>query len=173
MCNIHLSFTGMPLFHLLSCIVVCFLSISGYWRQKGETYWRQQIETFSALLALCEGNPPVTDGFPSQRPVTRSFDVLVDVCLNNRLSKQSRCRWFETPCRSLRRHYNIKKFLVMETTGHAVSCFMTIIDDQNCDHENIFHNGIVVILLSNGNNWIGNFHVLQLSFCLHSECIAR
>ena len=25
---------------------------------------------FSALLALCEGNPPVTGGFPSQRPVT-------------------------------------------------------------------------------------------------------
>ena len=31
------------------------------------------VETFSALLAFCEGNPPVTGGFPSQRPVTRSF----------------------------------------------------------------------------------------------------
>ena len=37
------------------------------------------METFSALLALCEGNPPVTGGFPSQRPVTWSFDVLFDV----------------------------------------------------------------------------------------------
>ena len=27
------------------------------------------IEKFSALLALCEGNPSVTGGFPSQRPV--------------------------------------------------------------------------------------------------------
>ena len=27
-------------------------------------------ETFSALLALCEGNLMATDGFPSQRPVT-------------------------------------------------------------------------------------------------------
>ena len=42
------------------------------------------------LLALCEGNPPVTGGFPSQRPVTRSFDVFLDLRLNNRLSKQSR-----------------------------------------------------------------------------------
>ena len=29
---------------------------------------------FSALLALCEWNPPVTGGYPSQRPVTESFD---------------------------------------------------------------------------------------------------
>ena len=29
----------------------------------------------SALLALCEGNPPVTGAFPSQKPVTRSFDI--------------------------------------------------------------------------------------------------
>ena len=40
-------------------------------------WWRHQMETFSALLTLCEGNPPVTDGFPSQRPVTRSFDFFL------------------------------------------------------------------------------------------------
>ena len=28
------------------------------------------------LLALCEGNSPVTGEFPSQKPVTRSFDDL-------------------------------------------------------------------------------------------------
>ena len=33
------------------------------------------METFSALLALCVGNSPVTGEFPAQRPVTRSFDV--------------------------------------------------------------------------------------------------
>ena len=32
----------------------------------------------AALLALCEGNPPVTRVFPSQRPVTRGFDVLFE-----------------------------------------------------------------------------------------------
>ena len=37
------------------------------------------METFSALLDLCEGNPPVTGGFPSQRPVTQSFDVFCDL----------------------------------------------------------------------------------------------
>ena len=40
------------------------------------------METFSALLALCAGNSPVTGKFPSQRPVTRRFDVFFDLRLN-------------------------------------------------------------------------------------------
>ena len=41
------------------------------------------METFSASLALCVGNSPATGEFPSQRPVTQSFDIFVDVRLNN------------------------------------------------------------------------------------------
>ena len=41
-----------------------------------------------------------------QRPVTRSFDVFFYLRLNNRFSKQSRRRWFETPSRSLWRYCN-------------------------------------------------------------------
>ena len=41
----------------------------------GNIWWRQEMETFSALLALCSGNSPVTDEFSSQRPMMRSFDV--------------------------------------------------------------------------------------------------
>ena len=33
------------------------------------------METFSALLAICAGNSPVAGELPTQRPVTRSFDV--------------------------------------------------------------------------------------------------
>ena len=62
---------------------------------------------FSALLALCAENSPVTGEFTTQRPVTRSFDVFFDRRLNNRLSKQSWGRWFETPSCSLWRHYNV------------------------------------------------------------------
>ena len=40
--------------------------------------------TEAALLAFCEGNPSVADGFPSQR--ARNTGV---VCLNKRLNKQS------------------------------------------------------------------------------------
>ena len=53
------------------------------------TWWRHQIETFSALLALCAGQSLVTGEFTEQRPVTRSFDVFFDLRLNKRLSKPS------------------------------------------------------------------------------------
>ena len=45
------------------------------------------METFSALLALCAGNSPVTGEFLTQRPVTRGFDVLFDLRMNQQLSK--------------------------------------------------------------------------------------
>ena len=70
--------------------------------------WRHQMETFSALLAICAGNSPVTGEFPAQRPVTRSFDVFFDLRLNKRLSKQSRGWWFETPSRPLWRHWYVQ-----------------------------------------------------------------
>ena len=70
------------------------------------TWWRHQMETFSALLALCVRNSLVTDELPSQRPVMRSFDVFCDLRLNKRLSKQSRRPWFETSSHSLWRHGN-------------------------------------------------------------------
>ena len=70
-----------------------------------EPWWRHQMETFSALLALCAGNSPVTGEFPSQRPVTRSF-VFVDLRLDKLLSKQSSRRWFGVPSGSLWRHCN-------------------------------------------------------------------
>ena len=70
------------------------------------TWWRHQMETFSALLALCAGHSPVTGEFSAQRPVTRSFDVFFDLRLNKGLCKQSWGWWFETPSRSLWRHFN-------------------------------------------------------------------
>ena len=64
------------------------------------------MEIFSALLAICAGNSPVTGEFPTQRPVTRSFDVYFDLRPNERLSKQWWGWWFETLSRSLWRHRN-------------------------------------------------------------------
>ena len=71
------------------------------------SWWRHQMETFSALLAICAGNSPVSGEFPAQRPVTRSFDVFFDLCPNKRLSKQSWGWWFETQSGSLWRHSNV------------------------------------------------------------------
>ena len=64
--------------------------------------WRRhQMETFSALLAICAGNSPVPGEFPTQRPVTRSCDVFFDLRLNKRLSIQSWGWWFEMLTRPL------------------------------------------------------------------------
>ena len=48
--------------------------------------------------------------FPTQRPVTRSFDVFFDVRPNKQLSKQSWGWWFETLSPSLWRHRNAKRW---------------------------------------------------------------
>ena len=70
-----------------------------------DTWWHHQMETFSMLLALCAGNSPVSGEFPSQRPVTWSFDVFFDLRLNKSLSKLSWGWWFETPLHPLWRHF--------------------------------------------------------------------
>ena len=57
----------------------------------------------SALLALCEENPPVTDWFPSYRPVTRSFDFFFDLRMNRRLSNNRDAG----DLRRIRAHYDI------------------------------------------------------------------
>ena len=93
--------------YLVACCHIDLNDLGRYWLS---AWWCHQMETFSALLVLCDGNPPVTSGFPSQRPVTRSFDVFFDLCLIKRLNKQSRRRWFETPARSLWRHCNVGTF---------------------------------------------------------------
>ena len=47
------------------------------------SWWRHQMETFSALLAICAGNSPATGEVPTQRPVTRSLMFsLIGVWIN-------------------------------------------------------------------------------------------
>ena len=79
--------------------------------KKNETPWHVHLCSYF-LMASWNGNRvrvtgPVTGGFPSQRPVTRGFDVFFDVRMNKRLRKQSKRRWFETPERSLWRQRNV------------------------------------------------------------------
>ena len=79
------------------------LSMALQWQHP---WWRHPTEIFSTILALCAGITRVTGEFPSQRPVTRSFEDFFDLRLNKRLGQQSRRWWFETPSRSLWRHCN-------------------------------------------------------------------
>ena len=94
------------------------------------TWWRHQMEKVSALLAICAGNSPVPGEFPTQRPVTRSFDVYFDLRPDKRLSKQLWGWWFETLSHSLWRHRNeISKSLVCVSQlkpwiWHILPCFI-------------------------------------------------
>ena len=113
------------------------------------TWWRHQMETISALLVLCAGNSPVTGEFPSQSPVTRSFDVFFHLRLNERLSKQSRGWWFETPSRPLWRHCNATDFThiyqryVTGTISRLTQC-------QGSNPEELWWN---MTHTSTGNSW--------------------
>ena len=81
-----------------------------------KSWWRPQMETFSALLSICAGNSPVPGEFPTQRPVTQSFDVYFDLRLNKRLCKQSWGWWFETLLCPLWRHSNVMASEVTDTS---------------------------------------------------------
>ena len=89
------------------------------------SWWRYQMETFSALLALCAGNSPVTGEFPSQRPVMWRFDIFFDLRLNRRLCTQTKSRWFETPSRSLWRHFNVESqsMMLIQISIKRSSCY--------------------------------------------------
>ena len=91
----------------ITCIDAMTFSNLHYLKRIDLSWWRHQMETFSALLAICAGNSPVPGEFPTQRPVTRSFDVYFDLSPNKWLSKQPWGWWFETPAWSLWRHRNV------------------------------------------------------------------
>ena len=80
------------------------------------------MKTFSTSLAFCAGNSPVTGEFPTQRPVTRSFDVFLYQRVNQHLSKQWRDWWFETPSCSLWRHCNVKRWITSYPVRRLLAC---------------------------------------------------
>ena len=82
------------------------------------TWWRHQMETFSALLAICAGSSPVPGEFPAQRPVTQSFGVFFDLCLNK--------RWVNNrdagDLRRYRAHYDVNVIQMRRViTSHSLS----------------------------------------------------
>ena len=115
------------------CDIFLFLNPVGPIEYAATTWWRHQMETFSALLAICAGNSQVAGEFPTQRPVTRSFDVFFDLRLNKRLSKQSLGWWLETISRPLWRHRN-QSIL----SDYTERCFTLLHDAPNCGR-NLVH----------------------------------
>ena len=107
------------------------------------------------VTGLFAWNSPVTDEFPSQRPVTPSFDVLFDLGPKKRLSKQWRGWWFETPSSPLwlyRNAYKIGEYFF------AVTDRQFIIICWNCRQHYI----VIKQLLANSRSvFLG--HIFQIS----------
>ena len=128
--------------------------------------WCHHVETFSALLTLCEGNPPVTGEFPSQRPVMRNFDVCIDLHLNKRLSKQLRRRWFETPTSSLWRHCSMNRIIWMPWWRNQMEAFSALLprfaqgihrSPVNSPHKGQWRGALMFSLIyARINGWVNN-----------------
>ena len=105
--------------YLIILVKLGRFSLQSFWSGVIEiphSWWRHQM------------SPSVTGEFPSQRPVTRGFDVFFDLPLNKRPSKQSRSRWIEAPWRSLWRHCNVYGF----STTCVIGCFIWLYGPVKC-----------------------------------------
>ena len=105
--------------------------------------------------------------FPAQRPVTRSFDIFIDLRLNKRLSKQSWGWWFETlscplwsQCSGLLRisHFNTGRELYLYGYGvYVVSAYQ-------------YHNWWIIIKISHGASFTKLLLKLGDGWAITSDC---
>ena len=129
------------------------------------TCWRHQMETFSVVLALCAGNSPVTGEFPSQKPVTRSFDLFLDLRLNKRFTGTG-----EFPAQMVSSAENVfiwwrhheqlrvpqhKDYFTSTSENEAKQCF--------CNYARIVSRQKYMAL----NIIIGNFTTQETDECIH------
>ena len=89
---------------LMFSLICTWTNVSGNnWDTSG---WRRHCAHYDVTLmytshwnyishhkVYCAGNSPVNGEFPSQRPLTRSFDVFFDLRLNKWFRKQLRYQW--------------------------------------------------------------------------------
>ena len=87
--NIHKSqFSGKIKIYIQFCPLNGAISIHNHFQNPDYSWYKSthmmtsSNGNISALLARCAGNSPVTDEFPTQRPVTRSFDISLICALN-------------------------------------------------------------------------------------------
>ena len=84
---------------------------------------------FPRYWPFCAGNSPVPGEFPTQRAVTRSFNIFFGLRLNKRLRKQSWGWWFETLSRPLLCHCNVVILFIM---GNLYQLATVIIFKPRC-----------------------------------------
>ena len=80
--------------------------------KRNKTWWRHQMETFSALLAICAGNSPVPGEFPAQRLWALIFS-LICVWINDWVSNRE-----AGDLRRYRAHYDVI-VMTQESMNHV------------------------------------------------------
>ena len=105
-CKTGLLMLGKRLHELSSVLQLDLWSRCKTWRETRRNVWVVHNDVIK-WKHFPRNWPFVWGIHRSQRPVTRSFNVLFDLCLNKRLSKQSWDWWFETKSRSWWRHSNV------------------------------------------------------------------
>ena len=97
--NVNITFPTISQVYVLRCgyVLLDFYHIIQAW-------WRHQMETFSALLAQCEWNPPVNGDSPHKVQWLGALMDFFCLCLYKRLKKESRRGRFEMQLHSLWHH---------------------------------------------------------------------
>ena len=83
----------------------------------------------SASLTLCEGNPPVTGEFPSQRPVTRSHDGFFDLRLKTNSWINN---WNNVDLRRHRAHYDVIVMNKAESVMRSLCRYLSVDVSADC-----------------------------------------
>ena len=79
------------------------------------------MATFYALLVTCAGNSVVTGEFLAQRPVTRSFDVFIDLQLTNGWVNNGEAG----DLRRHRAHYDVIVMIIRKTWLWLLGLYIT------------------------------------------------
>ena len=127
-------------------------------RAHNHAWWRHQMETFSALLAICAGNSPVPGEFLAQRPVTRSFDVFFDLRVINGWVNNGEAG----DLRRYRAHYDVTVMFVAKSWS-MTSTNLPTLDKMNANFADDIFRGIFM-------NWIKS---LVLWFEFHWSLFVR
>ena len=112
---------------LRRCRLLNFVSVSTKFMACRHCNWYGYMMTssngniFRVTGPLC-GEFTGLGEFPTQRPVTRSFDVFFDLSLNKRLSKQPWGWCFETPSCPLWRYFNNVSIWQLVMTNGTINC---------------------------------------------------
>ena len=113
------------------------------------TWWHHHMETFSTLLALCEGNPLAIGRFPLQKASNAGFDIFY-VSIKTAEQAVELPMIFETSTRPLWRHCNDEKLhYVLLGKSYSVSVKRIIISWETRAMTSVVYNCLVIFRRAN------------------------